>query len=260
LKAKKTIIAFAAVAVAAIIVVYAAATYSTAPQSKPVDSPFRFSLTATPDNATIIQGGNTTLTLEVTYLSGNAEPITFSAVGGPNGTVFQFTNQSEIVTNLKSFRSNLTISVPELADSEVYNIQLLASATNSSGSQANYNLTVVNSKIQVSGTLTGTYLEFAGYSREDIFPKEIDFTSTTTGETYEVHVKRYGDTEQYPGKVGNYTITLPNLQTYKVYGDFFSLPHYIPVLSRRAQGATQKGLFTLDCGVGVDSVEANFWG
>jgi hypothetical protein len=259
LKTKKSAFAIAAVIVVFVLVLAVTELYFASTQPKPAVNPFRFCLTANPTSATIIQGGNTTLTLEATYQSGDAESITFSALGGPNGTQYLFSSQNGTVTNNHPFKSNLTISVPATADSEVYAIQISAAPQKSAGNQASFNLSVVNSQITVSGTITGTSLAIAGYSSEDIFPTNIAFTSITTGESYEVHVKRYGDTEQYPGKVGNYTITLPNLQSYKVQGYFFSLPHYIPVL-RVAQGDAQKGVFMLNCIVGVSSAEANFWG
>lgn len=251
------------IATAAIIIVLGmlaiAVFYATAPEQDQIAKPFSFSLIATPNNGTVIQGGNTTLTLEATYLSGNAAPITFSASGGPNGTSYYFTDQIGKVTNIHPFRSNLTISTPADANSDSYLITISGSAANSSGAKTRFNLAVLNSEITVSGTITGTSVSLAGYPDEEIFPTDIKFTSNTTGETYEVHVKRYGDTEQYPGKVGNFTITLPNLQSYKVWGYFFSLPHGIPV-ARVGQGDTEKGYFTLNCTVGVKSVEANFWG
>ena len=251
------------IAAAAIIMVFAILSmvvfYATAPEQEQIAKAFSFSLIATPDNGTVIQGGNTTLTVEATYHSGNATPITFSACGGPNGTSYYFTDQIGKVTNIHPFRSNLTISTPADANSDRYIITISASAANSSGAQTLFNLAVLNSEITVSGTITGTAVSLAGYPDEDIFPTDISFTSNTTGESYKVPVKRYGDTEQYPGKVGNFTITLPNLQSYKVQGYFFSLPHGIPV-PRVGQGDTEKGYFTLNCSVGVKSVEANFWG
>jgi hypothetical protein len=220
---------------------------------------FHFSFAASKNNATIVQGANITLSLEAAYVSGNAEPIVFSARGGPYGTSYYFTNQNGIVTNSHTLKTNLTISTPTNASSDVYQITISASASNSSGAKANFNLTVVNSQITVFGTLRGTTLALAGYSSEEIYPTNISFTRNTTGESYELHIKRYGDTELAPGKIGNFTIILPNLDTYKVEGYFFSLPHYIPIL-RACQGDTQKGYFTLNCTVGVTSVKANFWG
>jgi len=254
---KNKIIVAAVTAVVLIVAVSAAAFHLVTLQSEA--KPFSFSLSVIPDNGTIVQGSNTTISVEATYLSGNAVPITFSADGGPNGTTYEFTNHTGIISKSQSFRSNLTISTPASADSNVYAVKILASATNSTGIQAAFNLTVVNSYIQVYGTLTGTHLTFPGYSDEDIIPSDISFISTTTGQGYSVHVNRYTDTEEYPGRIANYTVSLPNLQTYKVSAYFFSFPHYIPVSRPMVQGGTQGGYFTLDCGVGVDSVEANFW-
>jgi len=255
---KKNKLIFAAVtAVVLIVVVSAVAFHVITLQSE--SKPFSFSLSVIPDNGTIVQGSNTTISVEATYLSRNSVPITFSGDGSPNGTTYEFTNQTGIISKSQSFRSNLTISTPASADSNVYAVKILASAANSTGIQAAFNLTIVNSYIQVYGTLTGTNLTFPGYSDEDIIPVDIYFNNTTTGQGCSVHVNRYTDTEEYPGKIANYTVSLPNLQTYKVSAYFFSFPHYIPVPRPMVQGGTQDGYFTLDCGVGVDSVEANFW-
>jgi hypothetical protein len=256
---KKAAAALAAVLGIIVVVALGANFYLNTPKQATAANSFHFSFATSQNDATIVQGANVTLSLEATYVSGNAQPITFSASGGPNGTSYCFTNQNGVVTNFHTFKSNLTVSTPANASSDFYPITLWASAANSSGAKSNFNLTIVNSEITVFGTLRGTTLALAGYSSEEIYPTNIAFTSNTTGKTYELHVKRYGDTEQAPGKFGNYTITLPNLDTYKVQGYFFSLPHYIPV-PRVLHGETQNGYLTLNCTVGVTTLQANYWG
>jgi uncharacterized membrane protein len=254
---KKNRIIFAAAAVVAVLVAFAATDfYLIALQS--ASEPFSFSIAVSPDKCAVVQGGNAAITVEVTYIEGKTESATLSASGGPNGTIFEFSNQTGTPASKQPFRSNLTISVPYYVESDVYLIQISSNAGNLTR-QATCNLTVVNSEIVVSGTVTGTNLTLAGYPSEDICPISINFKSNSTGQNYEVKVYRTTDTTQKPGKVGNYTITLPNMQSYKVSCYFFSFPHYIPV-PRSATGDVKDGYFTVSCGAGVSSLSANFIG
>ena len=246
----------AAILVVVVVAVTATGCYLLALQS--ASEPLSFSLAVTPDECAVVQGGNATIAVDVTYIEGNPEPVTLSACGCPNGTRYQFSDQTGTPNATQPFRSNLTISVPYYVESDVYLIQI-SSNTGNITRQATCNLTVVNSEIVVSGTVTGTNLTLAGYPSEDICPISINFKSNSTGQNYEVTVCRTTDTPQKPGKVGNYTITLPNMQSYKVSCYFFSFPHWVPV-PRSATGDVKDGYFTVSCGAGVSSLSANFIG
>lgn len=254
---KKTINIFATTII--VIVVFAVVVfYLTSLQPKPASEPFSFNLTATPDNSAVVQGSNTTITVEAAYLDGDALPIMLSAAGGPNGTVYQFSNQTGTPTAKHPFSSNLTIYVPTSAASDSYVIDVSANVS-ARTCQAKFNLTVAYSEIQVSGTVTiVSQININGIIL-DVIPTDILFTSNTTGETYQAKIHRFTYTDDAPGKTGSYSISLPNLQSYYVDFYCFSFPHYIPV-PREATGGTEKGYFTVSCGACTTSLSADFTG
>jgi hypothetical protein len=247
-------------AVAAIIVVLVAAaatgfhliTLQSAP--RPINS----DLTAYPNNATVMQNQNTTIKVDVAYLEGTPELVTVSASGGPNGTLYQFNSETGTPNASQSFSSNLTIVLPASAASDTYAINI-SSTLGSRAVQTTFHLTVINSQIQVSGTVTGTPMPLAGYASEDIVPTQIVFENTKTNQTYQAKVYRATDTPQRPGTVGNYSILLPNRQSYRVTIYYFSFPHFVPV-ARAAYEGNQRGHFTVDCGAGIDTIVADFQG
>ncbi|MCW4001007.1 MAG: hypothetical protein NWE93_12280 [Candidatus Bathyarchaeota archaeon] len=218
----------------------------------------RFNLKVYPSNATIMQAQNTTIKVDVTYLDGTSEPVTLQASGGPNGTLYLFSSQTGTPNATEPFSSNLTILLPAYAASDAYAINVSA-ASGSKTVQATFTLNVVSSQIQVSGTVSGTPIALAGYAKEDIIPTEIVFENTQTNQTYHSKVQRATDTPQRPGTVGNYTISLPNQQSYRVTIYYFSFPHFIPV-ARTAYVGDQRGHFAVDCGAGIEAVVADFKG
>lgn len=227
-------------------------------QPKSAPKTFRFNLTATPDKRAVVQGGNTTITVKASYVGGDALPVMLSAVGGPNGTVYQFSNQTGTPTAKHPFTSNLTIYVPTSAVSDSYVVDVFAN-TSAKTCQAIFNLMVAYSEIQVSGTVTiNTKCNIEKGIILDVIPTDILFTSNTTGETYQAKIHRFTDTKEAPGKTGNYSISLPNQQSHV---DFycFSFPHYIPV-PRKATSGIENGYFTVSCDTCTTSLSADFTG
>jgi len=223
-----------------------------------VAKPFAFTLNTYPNNGTIMQAQNLTINLEAAYTEGQPEPVTFSASGGPNGTIYLFSNQTGTPTKTQPFKSNLTILVPSTTATGVYTINVTSNA-NIQTRYAQFNLTVLNAEIYVFGTVTIDSKLTTGGVTLDVIPTDILFTSNTTGETYQAKVHRFTDTTLAPGKTGNYSIMLPNQQSYRVDFYCFSFPHYIPV-ARVATDVIEKGRFTVSCNLGVDYIEANFTG
>ena len=257
-KKNKIIIAGAVIVIVFATVLAAGAFYLTAPQPKLVVKPFSFSLTAIPNNSTIRQGGNTTIAVEAACLDGNALPVMLSAAGGPNGTLYQFSNQTGTPTAAQPFNSYLTLILPTSTAQGSYLIDVSANSTKQVR-QAAVNLTVVDAEIEVSGAVTiNTQTTVSGVTM-DVIPTDIFFTSTTTGQSYQAKIHRYTDTTLAPGKTGSYSISLPNLQSYSVDFYCFSFPHYIPVLEV-AKNGIENGGFTVNCAVGVTSISANFTG
>ncbi len=220
--------------------------------------PFAFILSTYPNNGTVMQAQNLTISIETAFIDGKPEPVTLSANGGPNGTIYQFSNQTATPDKSQPFSSFLTIIVSSSAISETYPI-IISGTTGSWTYQSIFNLTILNSQIQVTGTVTGTFVDIAGRPSEDIYPTDIAFKSTSTNQTYITKVHLVLDTDGKPTKTGNYSIMLPNQQNYRVDCYFFSYPHFIPV-PRTAIAGAQNGYFTVSCGEGVNSTVANFTG
>lgn len=238
------------------VAVAALGVFFQAPQSEP--DALRFNLKVYPSNASIMQAQNITIKLEVTCLDGASEPVTLQANGGPNGTLYLFSRQTGTPNATEPFSSNLTILLPASAASDAYAINVSA-ASGSKTVQDTFTLNVVSSQIQVSGTVSGTPISLAGYASEDIIPTEIVFENTQTNQTYHSKIHRAADTPQRPGTVGNYTISVPNQQSYRVTIYYFSFPHFIPV-ARTAYVSDQRGHFIVDCEAGIDAIVADFKG
>jgi hypothetical protein len=223
-----------------------------------VPKPFVHALRIYPNNGTAMQAQNLTIKVEAVFLEGQPEPVTFLASGGPNGSIYQFTNQTGTPTKNQPFTSNLTISIPPSTVSGTYTVNV-ASIASTQTSHAPFNLTVLNAEIQVTGTVTIDSKVTLNGATLDVIPTDILFKSNTTGETYQAKVHRFTDTTHAPGKTGNYSIMLPNQQSYHVEFYCLSFPHYIPVL-RIATGGIENGYFTVSCRPDVDSIGANFTG
>jgi hypothetical protein len=252
---KKTKIIFAvAVLTTAFIAVAATDFYLITPQL--ASKPFVFNLSTYPNNGTSMQAQNLTIRVDVVYLEGMPEPVTLSVSGGPNGIIYQFSNQTGIPTAKQPFSSNLTLCVPASAAFGSYLINV-SSTAGAKVCQATFDLTVVYAEIQVSGTVTVVSRINIDGTILDVIPTDILFKSNTTDQTYQVKVHRFTDTNLAPGKTGSYYISLPNQQSYSVTFYCFSFPHYIPVL-RVASGGTENGYLAVDCK--VDAVVANFIG
>ena len=227
---------------------------------QPASKQFSFSLTTIPDNGTVVQGGNTTITVDAAFQNGASPHLTLTALGGPNGTIYSFTNQTRASTQASIFSSNLTISVPQSAASDTYAISVTGFTVDGETNSTIYTLDVVNSEVQLSGTVTATSRVNISLNRSvDSFPTEIIFDSTITNQTYQTKVHITWDANGVPQGTGNYSLSLPNQQRYRVTCLYASFPYYIPV-ERVALGGTQDGWFTVDCGAGVNAITANFTG
>jgi hypothetical protein len=231
----------------------------------PVTKPFAFNLSINPNNGTAMQAQNVTISANATYIEGIPEPITLLASGGPNGTLYQFSNQTGTPTRTQPFTSNLTIILPPAAASGFYIIDI-ASNANVQTSHTIFNLTVTKQEIkfyktgiEVYGNVTiETKITVSGVTL-DVVPTDILFTSNITGKTYQVKIHRFTDTDLAPGKTGSYSIQLPNQQSYDVKFYCFSYPHYIPVL-RTPISPNETGYFAVSCEAGEESFIANFIG
>jgi hypothetical protein len=253
---KKTKIFFVAAVIVVFIAVAITGFYLTNPQS--ASKPFAFSLSMYPKNGTIMQAQNLTIRVDVAYLKGTPEPVTLSANGGPNGTICQFSSQTGTPNVTQPFSSNLTVFARASAASGFYFIDVSSNAT-AQTCRATFNLTVLGAEVQVSGTVTIISQVTINGVTIDVIPTDILFESNTTGQAYQAKINRFADTSVAPGKTGNYSISLPNQESYHVGFYCFSYPHFVPVF-RVATGVTENGYFTVNSSAGTKSIVANFIG
>ena len=226
--------------------------------SQSASKPFTFSLSMYPNNGTIMQAQNLIIRVDVAYLKGNPEPVTLSASGGPNGTIYQFSSQTGNPNSTQPFSSNLTIFAPASEASGSYFIDVSSNASVQT-CHATFNLIVVAAEIQVSGKVTIISEVTFNQVTIDVIPTDILFESNTTGQTCRVKVYRFKDTSLAPGRAGNYSISLPNQQSCRVGFYCFSYPHFVPVF-RIATSGIENVYFTASCDAGIDSLVADFTG
>ena len=238
-------------AATAIIFVLVAATvtefYLETTQS--ASKPFSFSLTASPDNAAVVQGGNATITVEAAYLNGTSKPLTFSASGGPNGTTYTFLPQTLAPTKGNPLSSNLTINLPNANVSRTYAINITATTPDGMTNSTTCTLTVLNNEILIKGTVTAN--RWPG-----VYPTKIEFMNVNTEQVYITNVDTTNSSGGSSGlsQTGTYNITLPNHQTYQVicWCNFTSESGH-----SSARGFEPMWL-TIDCGTGVTTLTKDF--
>jgi hypothetical protein len=220
------------------------------------EAPFDYRLTLNLNNGTVMQGGSIVINVNVTYLQGIPETVTLNAISDSNLFCFTFSvsNQTGKPTHSNSLTRSLTIDVASTVPSDIYVVHVSARASNGKEHSQSYELTVLNSEIQVSGTVTLN-------SRRDIWPSEIHFISTSTNTTFSTIVD-LSIPNHYGGIVdlGTYNVTLPNQQNYKVIclwdGLFGTGPLPFPV----TLGTFDFGTLFVDGGVGVTSMSKDYSG
>ena len=184
-------------AATAIIFVLVAATvtefYLETTQS--ASKPFSFSLTASPDNAAVVQGGNATITVEAAYLNGTSKPLTFSASGGPNGTTYTFLPQTLAPTKGNPLSSNLTINLPNANVSRTYAINITATTPDGMTNSTTCTLTVLNNEILIKGTVTAN--RWPG-----VYPTKIEFINVNTDQIYWVPLNTTAGSQPTAGAGG----------------------------------------------------------
>jgi hypothetical protein len=237
---KKTKIIFAA-AVAFIVIVAAATSFYLTLQS--VSEPFSFSLSVSQDNGAVVQGGNTTITVETAYLNGTSHPIMLSASGGPNGTTFTFTPQTVEPPKTKApSSSNLTVNVPTGSVTGTYKLNITAATADGTSNSTTYTLIVLDTnEVYVTGTVTAN--RWTG-----VYPTKIEFLNANTGEFYWTPLNITAGSQ-----TGNYSLIVPNHQCYQIicWCNF-----------TRASGHSARGFepmwFTVDCPAGMPTLTKDF--
>jgi hypothetical protein len=231
-------------AAAAIIFVLVAATvtefYLETTQS--ASKPFSFSLTANPDNAAVVQGGNATITVEATYLNGTSKPLTLSASGGPNGTTYTFLTQTLAPTRGNPLSSNLTINLPNANVSRTYAINITATTPDGMTNSTTCTLTVLNNEILIKGTVTAN--RWSG-----VYPTKIEFINVNTDQIYWVPLNTTAGSQ-----TGTYSLIVPNHQLYEI----ICWCKFTPESGHGSARGFEPMWFTVDCGTGVTTLTKDF--
>jgi hypothetical protein len=201
-----------------------------------------FSLALNPDNDAVTLGGNTTITVEATYLNGTIHPITLSASGGPDGTTYSFTQQTVEPSKTKAASSNLTINVPSSAAAGTYAINITAATAEGKANIKTYTLVVLSDEILVKGKVTAN--RWIG-----VYPTKIAFINVNTNEVYTAPVEAASGSQ-----TGTYNITVPNHQIYKIICSC----NYTPASGHSSFRAFEPMWFTVDCAPGVATLTKDF--
>ena len=173
------------------------------PNLNPVD----YNLDVYPVNGTVCQGNSVTIGVNVTFIQGSVQNVNLTATG-PEGVTFNFSNQTGTPSSTNIFTSNLTINVPDWMPTGVYSINVTSSVLNGEIHTYTYSLVVLNSEVQVSGTVVET-------SNSESWPMQLEFTNGDS--TYVAYVHLSTTTPyKYPVQQGTYSIFLPNHQNYTV--------------------------------------------
>jgi hypothetical protein len=170
------------------------------PNTKPTPAllPFDFRLDVSPANSTVIQGKSVQVNVTITYMKGSPENVTLNTSGIPDGTDYTFSQPQGTPRINSTFNCILTLHVSEAVPTNAYNITVNAIAENGKTYYSPYLLSVLSSKVSLSGTV----------SEGEWIPTQIIFEqlspSGATVQTFTV-----------PIQSGNYAISLPNKQFYQ---------------------------------------------
>ena len=218
-----------------------------------VPKQFDYKLSIYPTKGTVEQANNITTSINVIYVNGSTEPVNLTAFGGPDGTIYNLSKQNGTPSSTNVFNSQLTIKIPTSAPSSIYTINVTSSALNSKTYSIQYQLTVLNAKINVSGKVTAN-------ANIDIFPTEVEFVNTSNNSTYSTSVHTTSGSTGPGGLIqsGTYSISLPNQQNYRVICTWALFTVASTPSSDMGMGTFGGPNLFVNGEVGVTSMTANF--
>ena len=248
---KAKVLLFIAMVLALAICVYSLI-YSFSPSisSQPL---FDYTLNVSQINGPIMQGQNIETNITVSYLQGFPQPVTITVSCNSTIADFYLSNSTGTPKPDDPFTSNLTISILENAKSATYVVSVNSNTSNNRAYSSAYKVTVLNSQIQVFGWVSAT-------SEESIYPTNLQFVSIQTNRTYNATLTYSKASEPYTLiQRANYTVSLPNQQSYRVIGIWARLfgPWIKP--TDLPNGTFDCGILKVDCKVGEDTVHKNYY-
>jgi hypothetical protein len=214
---------------------------------------FDYRLNVSPINETIMQGQTLMSNITVSYLQGQPQPVTLAVAGNSSIMELNLSNTIGIPKPNQPFTSNLTIHFLANTQSAKYPVTFTSSSGTKIHSET-YNLTVVNSQIQVSGTVS------TPSSTNSIFPTKLQFVNLQTNITYNA-------TLQYPNlpkastlqQQAIYNVSLPNQQSYRVTGTWGRLYGPWSSSSDLPEGTFDCGILQVNCKVGESIINKDYY-
>ncbi len=164
-------------------------------------TPFDYNLSVLKLDSIVMQGNTVPIDIVITYAQGSPEKVLLNATGISKEANYSFTQVEGAPTNNSSFNSTLTILVTEFMLSDQYNITITSTATNGKTYSSHYDLTVINSKISVSGTVTTN----KGRIPTQIIFEQMSGSGSLTGKVYSSSIVS-----------GTYSVVLPNKEFFAV--------------------------------------------
>lgn len=147
-----------------------------------------------------MQGNSVQINVTLAYARGSPENTTLNAIGIPDGADFTFSQQHGFPSNNSTLNSTLVIHVSEAVPTNTYNITINSTSDNGKTYSSPYTLSVLNSKVSVSGTVSGGI---------GVIPTQMKFDQLShSGATLQTFTATI--------QAGNYAIALPNKQFYAV--------------------------------------------
>ena len=221
------------------------------PINSSTNLPFDYQLSISPISNTITQSETIKANINVTYLQGKPQAVTLTVTA--NSTVAQI-NLSSITGIPKPndpYTSNLTIHILDSAQSSAYSINITANSSNNKTYSTKYNIEVLNSQIQVLGTVSTI-------SSDSIYPLDLQFVNLQTNVTYTANLTFASLTKANLLQQATYSVMLPNQQSYKVIGTWARLfgPWSSP--SDLPQGTFDCGILQVDCKVGQTTINKDY--
>jgi len=217
-------------------------------------TPLIYGLTIEPTNASILQDQTLNATITANYLQGTPQNVELTAET-PKGITCTFTNTSGTPIETNPFKSTLQITAWANATPGSYQFNINTTPSSITNCIV-FTLTVLNSYINVSGTVTADF-------DNEIIPTEITFENTLTHEKFDAHVCTSPETgiptTPTAGiiQTGRYSILLPNKAGYSVTCSWMRVPLPGAHFDRAANGSFYGGGLTVNCGVGADSLVGN---
>jgi hypothetical protein len=215
---------------------------------------FDYTLNVSPFSSAIMQGQKIETNITVSYLQGAPQPVTITVTCNSSIANFCLSNSTGTPKPDEPFTSNLTIAILDNAEPATYMVSINSGTSNNRAYSSVFNVTVLNRQVQVFGIVSAT-------SEKSIYPTNLQFVSIQTNQTYNATLTYPKASAPYNLiQRANYTVFLPNHQSYKVTGTWTNLFGPWSKPTDLLNGIFDCGILNVDCKAGEDKVNENYYG